>query len=81
MIAPASSLLHTPVDLDFETEINAEIKNWLAFAKQKLGEISDLHDIAKGDLSALEISILRDPSTPKTKNRIRLPYFPTTWPR
>jgi len=56
MIAPAGSLLHTPVDLDFETEINAEIKNWLAFAKQKLGEISDLHDIAKGDLSALEIN-------------------------
>lgn len=53
MIAPSSSLIHTPVDLDFETEISPEVKNWLSFARQKLGEISDLYDILQGDLSAL----------------------------
>ncbi len=37
-VAPSCSLLHTPVDLDNETRLDAEIKNWLAFAKQKLSE-------------------------------------------
>lgn len=47
-IAPSSSLLHTPYDLDAETDLDPEIRNWLAFAKQKLNEISDLYDILNG---------------------------------
>ena len=43
-IAPSCSLLHTPIDLDKETKLNPEIKNWLAFSKQKLAEISILTD-------------------------------------
>ncbi len=39
MIAPSCSLLHVPVDLDNETELDAELRQWLAFAKQKLHEI------------------------------------------
>ena len=39
-IGSSCSLLHTPVDLDNETKLDPEIKNWLAFAKQKLAEIS-----------------------------------------
>ncbi|MFZ0218587.1 MAG: 5-methyltetrahydropteroyltriglutamate--homocysteine S-methyltransferase [Candidatus Aquirickettsiella sp.] len=39
-LASSCSLLHTPVDLDNETKLDAEIKTWLAFAKQKLAEIS-----------------------------------------
>ncbi len=39
-IAPSCSLLHTPVDLDAETALDAELKSWLAFAKQKLEEIA-----------------------------------------
>lgn len=42
IVAPSCSLLHSPVDLDNETELNPEIKNWLAFAKQKLAELSVL---------------------------------------
>jgi len=41
-IAPASSLLHVPVDLDAETELDAELRQWLAFATQKLGEVAAL---------------------------------------
>ena len=41
-IAPSCSLLHSPVDLDSETQLDAELKNWLAFAKQKVVEISVL---------------------------------------
>lgn len=37
-IAPSCSLLHVPVDLDAEPELDAELKGWLAFARQKLDE-------------------------------------------
>ena len=41
-IAPSCSLLHVPVDLESEHKLDAEIRSWLAFAAQKLGEISVL---------------------------------------
>ncbi|MFA9439900.1 5-methyltetrahydropteroyltriglutamate--homocysteine S-methyltransferase [Uliginosibacterium sp. sgz301328] len=41
-IAPSCSLLHVPVDLDSEQQLDDEIKSWLAFAKQKLDELSVL---------------------------------------
>ena len=40
IIAPSCSLLHSPVDLNSETQINEQIKSWLAFARQKLDEIN-----------------------------------------
>jgi 5-methyltetrahydropteroyltriglutamate--homocysteine methyltransferase len=49
MIAPSCSLLHVPFDLDIETDIQPEIKNWMAFAKQKLNEINELSKIIEGD--------------------------------
>jgi 5-methyltetrahydropteroyltriglutamate--homocysteine methyltransferase len=48
LIAPSCSLLHSPCDLDFETNINPEIKNWLAFAKQKVKEVVTLKELASG---------------------------------
>ncbi len=39
-VAGSCSLLHTPVDLDQETELDSELKGWLSFAKQKLAEIA-----------------------------------------
>ncbi len=43
-VAGSCSLLHSPVDLDRETQLDAELKSWLAFAKQKCGEIAVLRD-------------------------------------
>ncbi|GAA5219710.1 5-methyltetrahydropteroyltriglutamate--homocysteine S-methyltransferase [Membranihabitans marinus] len=51
LIGPSSSLLHCPCDLDLEKKediLTPEIKNWLAFAKQKIGEISLLRSLAIG---------------------------------
>ena len=48
MIAPSCSLLHVPVDLDGENKLDAELKNWLAFATQKLAEVSALTNAANG---------------------------------
>ncbi|WP_347218352.1 5-methyltetrahydropteroyltriglutamate--homocysteine S-methyltransferase [Chryseobacterium sp.] len=47
-IAPSCSLLHSPCDLDFETTLNPEIKNWLSFAKQKVKEVVTLKELAAG---------------------------------
>ena len=41
-LAPSCSLLHVPVDLDSEQRLDAEIKNWMAFAIQKLQELEIL---------------------------------------
>ena len=38
-IAPASSLLHVPVDLQGEQKLDQELRSWLAFAQQKLDEV------------------------------------------
>jgi 5-methyltetrahydropteroyltriglutamate--homocysteine methyltransferase len=50
-VAPSCSLLHSPCDLDFEQKMNPEIKQWLAFAKQKLSEVVTLSRLAKGENS------------------------------
>ncbi|MEH6561548.1 MAG: 5-methyltetrahydropteroyltriglutamate--homocysteine S-methyltransferase, partial [Marinobacter sp.] len=41
-LAPSCSLLHVPVDLESETTLDPEIRNWLAFARQKLQELNTL---------------------------------------
>lgn len=41
-IAPSCSLLHTPIDLDLETDLDSDLKSWLAFSVQKMGELSVL---------------------------------------
>lgn len=42
ILATSCSLLHSPCDLNGEVKLSEEIKQWLAFAKQKVGEVSDL---------------------------------------
>ncbi len=49
LIAPSCSLIHSPCDLDFEKKLNPEIKNWMAFAKQKVKEVSILKHLALGE--------------------------------
>lgn len=41
-IAASCSLQHVPVDLEAETALDADIRDWLAFAVQKLAEIQAL---------------------------------------
>jgi len=51
-IAPSCSLIHSPCDLDAETNeqsLSPEIKNWLAFAKQKIAEVVTLNKLASGE--------------------------------
>ncbi|MGY8626874.1 5-methyltetrahydropteroyltriglutamate--homocysteine S-methyltransferase [Chromobacterium violaceum] len=41
-LAPSCSLLHSPFDAAAETGLDPELKNWLAFAVQKLNELKTL---------------------------------------
>jgi 5-methyltetrahydropteroyltriglutamate--homocysteine methyltransferase len=50
MIAPSCSLIHAPCDLDLETNektLLPEIKQWLAFSKQKINEVVTLKQLAE----------------------------------
>jgi len=48
LIAPSCSLLHSPVTLRKETALDAEIREWLAFAEEKLREVTQLARLAEG---------------------------------
>ena len=39
-IAPSCSLLHVPIDLGQEDELDADVKSWLAFSVQKMAELA-----------------------------------------
>ena len=47
-LAPSCSLLHVPVDLNSEQKLDADILSWLAFARQKLGELQVLAQALRG---------------------------------
>jgi 5-methyltetrahydropteroyltriglutamate--homocysteine methyltransferase len=54
-LAPSCSLLHTPSSLAHETKMDPELKNWLAFAREKLTEVNTLARHAGGDSQPLAL--------------------------
>jgi len=55
-IAPSCSLIHSPCDLKNEKQeevLTPEIKQWLAFAKQKVSEVVTLKNVSSEDQDAL----------------------------
>ncbi|NLT69580.1 MAG: 5-methyltetrahydropteroyltriglutamate--homocysteine S-methyltransferase [Verrucomicrobiaceae bacterium] len=52
LLAPSCSLLHVPVRLASETELDPELVRWLAFADEKLAELSLLAAAAAGNREA-----------------------------
>ena len=71
IVAPSCSLLHSPVTLNSEHALDSELKDWLAFADEKLTEVVQLADLlqARGDASALATN-QRAQSTRRTSPRI-----------
>lgn len=51
-LAPSCSLLHCPVDLALEKKLDAELRGWLAFSRQKLEELRLLADALDGRAGA-----------------------------
>jgi len=48
VLAPSCSLLHVPVDLGLEPKLDDELKQWLAFAVQKIEELDLLRRALNG---------------------------------
>ncbi|GAA5157826.1 5-methyltetrahydropteroyltriglutamate--homocysteine S-methyltransferase [Viridibacterium curvum] len=74
-IAPSCSLLHVPVDLDSEERLDAEVRSWLAFAKQKLVELNVLAralnegvDTVQAELAANRAAIAARRVSPRVHN-------------
>jgi 5-methyltetrahydropteroyltriglutamate--homocysteine methyltransferase len=42
VVSTSCSLLHTPIDIDAESGLDDELRSWMAFAKQKVGEVATL---------------------------------------
>jgi 5-methyltetrahydropteroyltriglutamate--homocysteine methyltransferase len=84
-IAPSCSLIHSPCDLDNETALGSEVKQWLAFAKQKIKEVvilknialdrnSNKHHLAENVLSERNrksSTLIHNPAVKKRVNEIR----------
>ncbi len=47
-LAPSCSLLHVPTDLEHERALAEDVRGWLAFARQKIGELRRLADVLDG---------------------------------
>ncbi|SDH24758.1 5-methyltetrahydropteroyltriglutamate--homocysteine S-methyltransferase [Paraburkholderia phenazinium] len=74
-IAPSCSLLHVPVDLESEQKLDVEVRSWLAFALQKLGELKLLasalnhgRDAVKAELAANRAAIAARRASPRVNN-------------
>ena len=54
LVAPSCSLMFTPVDVDAEAALDADVRSWLAFARQKLDEVALLTRALNQGVSAIE---------------------------
>ncbi|MCD0463898.1 5-methyltetrahydropteroyltriglutamate--homocysteine S-methyltransferase [Flavobacterium sp. ENC] len=71
LIGPSCSLIHSPCDLDLETNdatLTPEIKQWLAFAKQKILEIVLLKQFASNETD-IKTSAAFEENTVANENR------------
>lgn len=71
LVAPSCSLIHSPCDLELETNdaiLTPEIKQWLAFAKQKTEEVVLLKYFASNETD-INNSILFRENTVANENR------------
>jgi len=55
LVAPSCSLIHSPVSLRHEQAIDGEIREWLSFAEEKLGEVVELARLGSGEGDALAL--------------------------
>lgn len=75
MIAPSCSLLHSPLDLSDETAVDPSVREWLAFAKQKVEEVALIARVVMNgrhgltdELAANRASLQRRRTSPLTNN-------------
>jgi len=70
IVSTSCSLLHTPVTLKYEEKMDAEIKNWLSYAVEKLNEVSLLSKLFFEDVLNDDEEKLLDAN--KKSNKLRI---------
>jgi len=75
VVSSSCSLQHSPIDLDAETDLDPEIRPWMAFARQKVGEVATLaRGLGEGrtaitaELEANAAALSGRRSSPRTQN-------------
>src|SRR5918994_1663819 len=74
VVSTSCSLLHTPIDLDSEPGLDDELRSWMAFAKQKVGEVVTLgrgladREAIAGELDANDRALEDRRNSHRTRN-------------
>jgi 5-methyltetrahydropteroyltriglutamate--homocysteine methyltransferase len=76
-VSTSTSLLHVPHDVEDEPLLSAELRSWLAFADQKVGQVSTLatglvdgHEAIQDALSAATASLAARQSAPGVRDAV-----------
>jgi 5-methyltetrahydropteroyltriglutamate--homocysteine methyltransferase len=79
IISPSCSLLHVPYDLDLEQNekvLSSEVKDWMAFAKQKLEEVQSLNTLSKNPEFKTQQLYLENTASMEKKRSSKLIHKP-----
>ena len=74
IVGASCSLLHVPIELDLETDLDPELRSWLAFANQKIEEVAvlgralDDPNAAADELAANRAALESRRNSPRTHN-------------
>lgn len=89
ILAPSCSLLHVPIDVSLEQDLDADLRSWLAFAVQKLDELAILRcalvegrEAVAVDLAAASAACTARKTSPRLHNpgvRTRLGRVVPAW--
>jgi 5-methyltetrahydropteroyltriglutamate--homocysteine methyltransferase len=80
-VGPSCSLQHVPHDLDAEHDLDPDLRGWLAFAGQKLGEVATLATALRHGAAAPAVADRLAASDRAAEARRRAPGVGVTAPR
>jgi 5-methyltetrahydropteroyltriglutamate--homocysteine methyltransferase len=68
-IASSCSLLHVPIDVELEDELDPDLKSWLAFANQKMSELATLGTALVNGRAAAEAALSASSAAAEARRR------------
>ena len=75
-LAPSCSLLHVPVDLSIEANIDPNVKNWLAFAIQKLEELAIITQALNDGRDSVKVALIKNTEALNSRKQSSLIHKP-----
>jgi 5-methyltetrahydropteroyltriglutamate--homocysteine methyltransferase len=75
-LAPSCSLLHVPVDLSTEVDLNPSVKNWMAFAVQKLDELALITQALNVGRDSVEAALIKNTDALNSRKQSPLIHKP-----